>query len=382
MNARLSNRGVSTPDTVSGLLMSYIARTAVDGNLMSQTLRHRTLRLSALLAALALIGAACGGTAEIDTAEGDDLPRSLASIDETTTTAAIPADRIVVAARGSIDASPLWVADSQGFFEAENLDITFAPVSEELALFDAIKEGEAQVAVVSAGTAIRRISFNKDELHLSVYLDGTQGELGEHRGTMSLVSADTTLSDGCDLAWKRIGVDSLSSLTAVAIREKVARDGCDPQSVVFVLGDSPAHLEGLETGDLDAAALLDPYTARALRTDYRIIANLDNELCPDYGRCPISIVVTDSEWAVANDEVLARFTTALDQAMLWIRTNELPYRAELVTCCALTADDASDVRVPNFVGERRHLPSDMLRLVDILIEQNQVSSDAKEALSE
>ena len=343
--------------------------------------RSRSRVIFASLVGLCVVSAACGSGTATDTAGGSQATETVAPEDTSTTVDVVEMDRITVAARGSIDASPLWVADSEGFFADENIDIDFAPVSEELALFDAIKEGEAHVAVVSAGTAIRRISFNKDELHLSVYLDGTQGELGEDRGTMSLVSASANLSNGCDLAWKRIGVDSLSSLAAVAIREKVARDGCDPQSVVFVLGDSPAHLEGLETGDLDAAALLDPYTARALRSDYRIIANLDNELCPDYGRCPISIVVTDSDWAAANEEVLARFTKALDQAMLWIRTNELLYRAELVTCCALTPDDASDVRVPNFVGERRHLPSDMLRLVDILIAQDQVSSDAKEALS-
>ena len=348
---------------------------------MRLPIRRRRRRLAALLVATVLIGSACGGGTSDGIATGDDAPATLASDETTTTTIAVESDRIVVSARGSIDASPLWVADSEGFFAAENIDVDFAPVSEELALFESIKEGEAQVAVVSAGTAIRRISFNKDELNLSVYLDGTQGQLGEDRGTMSLVSADANLAKGCDLEGKRVGVDSLSSLTAVAIREMVGRDGCDPLSVFFVLGDSPSHLEGLETGDLDAAALLDPYTARALRTDYRIITNLDNELCPDFGRCPISIVVTDSDWAAANDEVLARFTKALDQAMLWIRTNELLYRAELVTCCALTADDAADVRVPNFVGERRHLPSDMLRLVDILIEQKQVSDDAKAALS-
>jgi ABC-type nitrate/sulfonate/bicarbonate transport system substrate-binding protein len=348
---------------------------------MRLPIRRYRRRLAVLVVTTGLVGSACGGGTSNETATGDDAPTTLASDETTTTAIAVEFDRIVVAARGSIDASPLWVADSEGFFAAENIEVDFAPVSKELALFESIKEGEAQVAVVSAGTAIRRISFNKDELRLSVYLDGTQGELGEDRGTMSLVSADDELSNGCDLASKRIGVDSLSSLTAVAIREKIARDGCDPLSVVFVLGDSPSHLEGLETGDLDAAALLDPYTARALRTDYQIIANLDNELCPDYGRCPISIVVTDSDWATANDEVLARFTKALDQAMLWIRSNELRYRAELVTCCAMTADDASDVRVPNFVGERRHLPSDMLRLVDILIAQNQVSNDATEALS-
>lgn len=346
------------------------------------SLRSRSRTGIAAFFALCVVATACGGGGATDTAGGaDDLDTATSEDDTSTTAVAVEPDRITVAARGSIDASPLWVADSEGFFADHNIKIDFVPVSEELELFQAVNQGEAHVAVVSAGTAIRRISFNNDELHLSVYLDGTQGELGEERGTMSLVSGNATLTTGCDLERKRIGVDSLASLSAVAIREKVARDGCDPQSVVFVLGDSPSHLESLETGNLDAAALLDPYTSRALRTDYQIVSNLDNELCPDYGRCPISIVVTDSDWASANDEVLARFTTALDQAMLWIRSNELRYRAELVTCCALTAEDASDVRVPNFVGERRHLPSDMLRLVEILIAQNQVPSDAKDALS-
>jgi len=348
---------------------------------MRLPLRRHWRRLAVLLVTTGVIGSACGGGTSDETARGDDAPATLASDETTSTTIDVEFDRIVVSARGSIDASPLWVADSEGFFAAENIEVDFAPVSEERELFESIRKGEAQVAVVSAGTALHRVSLIEEELDFSVYLDGTQGELGEERGTMSLVSADAGLAKGCDLVGKRVGVDSLSSLTAVAISEMVGRDGCDPRTVVFILGDSPSHLEGLETGNLDAAALLDPYTARAVRTDYRIIANLDNELCPDYGRCPISVVVADSDWAAANDEVLARLVKALDAAMLWIRTNELLYRAELVTCCALTANDAADVRVPNFVGERRDLPSDMLRLVDILIAQNRVSSDAKDVLS-
>lgn len=328
------------------------------------------------LAGLILIGlvaAACGGSNETNSTD-TSAPEAVDVDAPETTEAAVVPDRIVVAARGSIDASPLWVADSEGFFAAENLAIDFAPVSEEVELFYSVRDGNADVAVVSASSAIRRVTFNEDPLEFVVYLDGTQGGLKAPRGTMSLIAPQSGVQDGCDLENRRVGVDSISSLAAAAVREMVTRDGCDASLIFFFTGDSNSLLEQLAEGEIDAAALLDPYTSRALREDYRLVANLDNELCPDFGRCPISMVVAERGWAEANPEVLERFQAALDNAMFWIRQNELAYRAELVSCCALTSDDAADVLVPNFVGERRQLEGDLPRLLDILVAQNQVTS--------
>lgn len=339
-----------------------------------QSIRQQSAVIGALVV-LCFIAAACGGASETESAGEDTAGDSLSFVeDSTTTTELVSIDRVVVAARGSIDASPLWVADSEGFFAAENLDIDFAPGSEEIALFQSLVNGEADVAVVSASSAVRRAMFDGDELEFITYLDGTLGGRDEVRGTMSLVARSEELSAGCDLEDTRIGVDSIYSLSAVAIREMVKRDGCDPATIDFVIGDSTLHLQQLEVGDIDASALIDPYTSRALRDDYAVVANLDNELCPDYGRCPISMVVAARDWAEANPEVVERFQKALDAAMFWIRQNELPYRAELVSCCALTADDASDIVVPDFVGERRSLEGDLPRLLSILVSQGQATS--------
>ncbi len=322
------------------------------------------------LVLLAMLAGACGGASETNSADGS----TPVSVDETTTTTEIVMDNVVVAARGSIDASPLWVADSEGFFAAANLDIDFAPSPDETSLFQALIDGDADVAVVSTGSAVRRAMFDGDELEFIIYLDGTQGGRDDQRGTMSLVAKTGVATQACNLEGKRVGVDSIYSLGAVAVREMLNRRGCDSTLVELVVGGSTSHLEELEAGTLDAAALIDPYTARALRDDFRVVANLDDELCPDYGRCPISMVVAAREWAEANPDQVVRFQASLDQAMFWIRQNELPYRAELVSCCALTADDASDIVVPDFVGERRRLEGDLPRLLEILVSQGQATS--------
>lgn len=333
---------------------------------------RQNLHAIAALVVLCLLAAACGGTTQTESGSGDTAGPALSFTDESsTTTESIRRDEVVVAARGSIDASPLWVADSEGFFASDRLDISFAPGSDEVALFQELVTGEADVAVVSVSSAVRRAMFDGDELEFITYLDGTQGGRDVGRGTMSLVANDDSISTGCDLEGARVGVESIYALTAVAIREMVKRDECDPSTVEFVFADSTTHLQQLESGELDAAAFIDPYTARALRAEHQVVANLDNELCPDYGRCPISMVVAARDWAEANPEVVERFQSSLDAAMFWIRQNELAYRAELVSCCALTADDASDIVVPDFVGERRSLDGDLPRLLAILASQGQ-----------
>lgn len=324
------------------------------------------------LIVLSLVAAACGAPSETNSTD-TSTPSGPTSIEDTTTTTEAP-DSMVVAARGSIDASPLWVADSEGFFAVENLDINFAPSADENALFQALVDGEADVAVVSTSSAVRRAMFDGDQLEFITYLDGTQGGRDERRGTMSLVAATRSVARGCDLEGKRVGVDSEYSLGAVALREMMKRGGCDPLALDLVIGDSITHLQELQAGTLDAVAMLDPYTSRASRDGFEIVANLDDELCPDYGRCPISMVVAARDWAEANPEIVKRFQASIDEAMFWIRQNELAYRAELVSCCALTPDDASEIVVPDFVGERRQLKGDLPRLLEILVSQGQATS--------
>ncbi|MFT7475817.1 MAG: NitT/TauT family transport system substrate-binding protein [Verrucomicrobiales bacterium] len=305
---------------------------------------------------------------------------SFLDVEDSTTSTGVELEQVAIAARSSIEASPLWIADAQGFFTERGIEIVYVPVSDEPSIFAALASGEARGGITSATALLERARRSRLGLSLEEYIDGTEGRLREERGSLSLVAQiETMISRGCDLVGRKVGVDSNSSLSAVAVREMVIHDGCDATEVELVIADSETRVNSLGTGDLDAAALLDPFTTRVLDGPNKIVANLDNELCPDFGQCPLSIAVFRADWAENNADTVDRFRQAMREAMQWIRDNDLEYRAELVSCCSLTPSDAAGIRVPRFVGDRRDLQTDMKRLLDIVSHQLQLADEAKAA---
>ena len=378
----------------------------------------RISRLLALLTLLALVATACSQQNTAVTA--GEAPESLASTEESEQQVAEqtgPAlDRLIVAARGDINASPLWIADAEGFFEDNGLEVDFLPVTDADELAATMRQNLAQVAVESSATALNRIANNRADISLIAYVDSTNGAEAS-RATISLVAADITDPNttwtGCDLVGRRIGVDSTTSLQAIALREMLRNSDCadtpvldgSPQPVPAETGeDSDAEqgeeeqVEALELVEVDAVSLkgalqertldggvfAEPNTTRLLRENETgekdvpvgIVANLDRELCGT-NRCANSVVVASNTWIDNNDEVASRFNAAIEQSIQWILGNELEYRAALVSCCALNTLDASDIPKPNFVGNDADFFSEVDPIIDVLVAQGKVTDRSR-----
>ena len=378
----------------------------------------RISRLLALLTLLALVATACSQQNTAVTA--GEAPESLASTEASEQQVAEqtgPAlDRLIVAARGDINASPLWIADAEGFFEDNGLEVDFLPVTDADELAATMRQNLAQVAVESSATALNRIANNRADISLIAYVDSTNGAEAS-RATISLVAADITDPNttwtGCDLVGRRIGVDSTTSLQAIALREMLRNSDCadtpvldgSPQPVPAETGeDSDAEqgeeeqVEALELVEVDAVSLkgalqertldggvfAEPNTTRLLRENETgekdvpvgIVANLDRELCGT-NRCANSVVVASNTWIDNNDEVASRFNAAIEQSIQWILGNELEYRAALVSCCALNTLDASDIPKPNFVGNDADFFSEVDPIIDVLVAQGKVTDRSR-----
>lgn len=334
------------------------------------------VKILMLLCVAALFASSCG-QAEVNTA-GDSssttAPDALASAEgieeDTTTTSAAERPTIRIAARGNLDASAIWIADIEDFFATSGVEVDFRPAEDQGQLIEAMAAGEIDVAVISSANAISRISDDGVDLRFLVYLDGTRGAFEDERGSLSLVAPeDAGLTDGCDLEGKRIGVDSRRSISAVAIRSMISDAGCDPLAARLVVDDAESLMDQLELGQIQAAALAEPYTTRALRRDNAIAFNLDNALCPDHGSCPLSVVVGRAEWIDEHPDAARKFVRAIHRTIEWIDDNELQYRADLVRCCALTPEDAGEIHIPNFIGDERDLRQDLGRLARLLLAQ-------------
>lgn len=319
---------------------------------------------------LALLAAACGQTSSTTVgSSGNDDPAAIAFDAPSTSSSSTTTPELTtikVAARNSLGSSPLWIADSRGFFGARGIAIEYLPVSDETAVTAALAAQEAPIGIVSS-TAAARSGTSRVLNRPITYIDATDARADRQRGSLSLIApADSTIQDGCDLEGTRVAVDSIRSVSAIAVREMVLRDGCNPLKVRFAALDG-LMIEGqLRSGDVDAAATFDPLTSDLLRTNSRFVSDLDKELCPDSGRCPLWVAVARADWFVDNTELGHKFAAAMDDAMTWISQNEVAYRAELVNCCAVNADDAATIVVPNFVGDRSDLTSDLAHLRTVI----------------
>lgn len=343
----------------------------------------RMSRLCAAVLVLALFAAACGGTTGSTSTAGTttSVPSTLAFDADAATTTTPELTAVAVAARNSLESSPLWVADAQGLFAKYGIDVRYVPVPDEGAVVGALLSDEARVGVLSSTAMVSGVrSIREDLFEPLVYIAGTDIRAESGRATISLIApSDSAIRTGCDLEGKIVSVDGLRTATSIAVREMILRDGCDPSQVSLVVQGADETVSTLRSKEIDAAATLDPLTARVLRGPNVVVANLDAQLCPEYGVCPLSIAVIDSDWAEINPELAQGFRRAMNEAISWIRVNEIEYRAELVSCCSMDVDDASQSVVPNFVGDRRDLISDMDRLQEVVANQLELGRLADEA---
>ena len=429
----------------------------------------RTSRLIALLALLGLIATACaGGTGSTNAGDAPAAVPFDEESDDATTTTAPQLDRLVIAARNDINASPLWIADSEGFFEANGIEVQFLPVTDASDLAGSLLANRAQVVVDSSSTAIRRVAGVGAGISLISYLESTTLSTSTGRGTMSLVASlddgITTLNndgeqelewEGCSLVGKVIGVDSFVSLQAIALREMLAQSECSdtpvfedgiragtstlipdadessesdtdqgsdtdtdqdsdndtdqdsdveqdaalaPENIVqFVELDAVSLKLALKTDGsdpsiqrVDAGVFAEPNTTRLLRENESddavakvgVVANLDRQLCNSFARrCASTVVVANNTWLERSPDVARRFNDSVAEAINWISRNDVDYRAALVSCCAISPSDASDIPTPNFVGASGDLAADLEQIVNVLerlgkIDEGSVSLEA------
>lgn len=330
-----------------------------------------TNRLSVLALSLALFAASCGGatSGSTDAAEQTTTaaPNSLASTDDSTAT---PMQVVRVSALGTLDSSPLWIAKSQGYFEQAGLDVQFVPRSGANAVGASLLDGTVDAIAISATQVVKLVAAG-EPIQITNYLNSTSPEAARH--SMTLVADESSgLEVGCDLVGKTIGLNETESLVAHAVTQMVINDGCDGNSIRFVEGELTDQPALLANGQADAIAVFEPYTAQATRLGYVEVANLDRELCPGQSRCPIGVVAMQDGFVEENPVIAEEFNIAVSRALLWMESNPVESRAELVLCCGITVEDASEIRVFDWVANVAALERDMTRLLDVLESQGKL----------
>ena len=295
------------------------------------------LVVAAAIAAVAVFAAGCGdddnGSAADDGGGGGDLT----------------AVSLVVPNPSVIAMYPFFVAQDQGYFEEEGLDVTINAVD---------GTGPSLTALASGTTDLVQAPT------LAVLPAAAEGQFSpvmffrDFVGSPIAVAAppDAGISTPADMEGKRIGVSALSGIETLVTQNLARTADLDPENDLEIVpvGDGGQAAVALEREEVDAFAggIADIAIVQARGLEMELVP-------PPAGRSPMTHAVwTTKEYAEANPEVLEGFSRAAAKALEYVG-EDVDGLVEIAT--ELSPEQTSEPEVTEALAETSvalHQPAD------------------------
>lgn len=264
----------------------------------------------------------------------------------------------IVPVSGSV---PVLVAEEQGFFEDEGLDVEIEEVPGPAAVA-ALQSGEVDLASLGASVVAAAAAQG---LPLQVVSGRTKtAETEETDETAIMVPADSGIEDASALTGLTIGTQTLTSQNTLMARNAMVAEGGDPDANEFVDISFPDMAAALRSGSIDAAVSIEPFVS-GMEEDgmVRLVGVGHNAFETP---APIGVIAATQEMVAAEEETVEAFRRAFAAAVDWVNDDEERLRETLPELIDLTPEQAETVRLPTFDTEVTR--EGMQTLVDAMVE--------------
>ena len=256
--------------------------------------------------------------------------------------------RIRIAAGGiGFNFLPIYVAERQGLFAKNGVDVetTLLPSVDKATA--AVKEGAREIAITppegairdaAVGGSLRVVAANVNRLPLSLIAQPRFARIEDLRGAV-------------------LGTSSLTEGTALYTMEVLRRHGLNyPGDYTFnVVGLHPARWKALQERTIDAAVQLIPLNFIAEDAGYRNLGEVTDYI-PEIA---FTSVIVDSAWAQSNRAAVVAFLRSLIQATAWMSdpTNDAALLALMAE--VIQAEGKYGRLSLDYMREKRVFPRDL-----------------------
>lgn len=248
---------------------------------------------------------------------------------------AAPPEKLTVAAVSVPLGTPVWVAEAEGFYREEGLEVTLHSFELGKEALDAMLAGEADVATVAA-TPIVLASFTRRDFVVFANMSYADNDC------KIVARRDRGIEAAADLKGKTVGTPKGTSgqyfLEAFLAHHGLAHDA------VAIRDMKPARMaDGLRRGEVDAVAVFEPY---ALETRKRLGDNAVVITAPEVYRETFNLT-TRRQFADARPQALVKFLRAIVRAEDFIHTHPAEVQAIMAQRTGMSPTDLASV-MPDF----------------------------------
>lgn len=219
-----------------------------------------------------------------------------------------------------LDVLPLYVAEQEGFFTAEGIEVELVPFSSALERDVALQAEQIDAEVNDLISA--SLLNNEDD---KVRVVRTAMRATPQKAMFAILSSDEAIETPAGLTGVKIGISTNSVIEYVVDRLLQAEGLTDQDIVKEEVTKIPVRLELLANGKLPAACLPEPLASLAVVDGAHIV--LDDRAHPTYAQ---SLVTVSARTLGSKPTAVKRFLNAYEKAVQAINDDPEKYRSLLI----------------------------------------------------
>jgi NitT/TauT family transport system substrate-binding protein len=243
--------------------------------------------------------------------------------------------------------TPLQIAKDKGYFDDENLTVTWSPVAQGAVAIQAVFGGSAEIG---ASAIFETIVARGNGLDLMFLTGGCRIRSGPPDNSALLVRTDGAINTPNDLAGKRISAGLINSVNYVHMLEWLDKKGVDRSKIEFLEVPFPQMSDALAQKRVDAVWNVEPFVtfmtksgaAKVMAYPYQdTVSGMD-----------IANYFAKESWIKANPDVARRFKRAIDRATEYINSTSKEDRDQWVSkFTGMKPEVVKEVTLPVFSAE-------------------------------
>jgi NitT/TauT family transport system substrate-binding protein len=219
------------------------------------------------------------------------------------------------------DVVPFYIAEAQGYFKAQGLNVTLVPVSSaaERDQLMATQQTDGEMTDL-----LSAITFNANKPTLKVVRIVRQATKTAPLFSI-LVPKDSAIKTPQDLKGKEIGI-SQNTVIEYLTQRILEKEGIATADIKTTnIPAIPTRLQVMQQGQLAAANLPEPFTSLAILQGARVV--IDDSKYPEYSQ---SVLIFRTDIVEKRPDDIKKFLVAYDKAIADIRTSPDKFRNILI----------------------------------------------------
>ena len=249
---------------------------------------------------------------------------------------------IKVASLPLVDGAALYIAQKQGFFKAEGLNVQIQPVQQSIQALPALVKGDIDV-IAGANYVTFLQASDKGTLQLKVLAEGAT--LTSNMMDV-LVMPNSKIKTPKDLEGKKVAVNILNNIQSLTLNQILKADNVDATKVKYVAIPFPNMAAALQSGQVDAIHAVEPFLTNGEK-QLGLRSVVGGGAAPVTGM-PISGYVSTQTFATKYPKAAAAFQRAIFKAQQLATTDRKAVEQVLPTYTKIDSQVASIITLPGY----------------------------------